>query len=97
MFYFIESIILEKNILYFINFFDNNYIYTQEEYFIKLSEHYKINIENIIIVFVFIYYALSLNNIKNSILKSYSILIKVINNFHDYDLGIILYLKYLLY
>ena len=45
MFYFIESIILEKNILYFINFFDNNYIYTQEEYFIKLSEHYNINIE----------------------------------------------------
>ena len=40
---------------------------------------------------------MSLNNIKNSILKSYSILIKVINNFPDFDLGIILYLKYSIY
>ena len=97
MFYFIESIILERNIQYFINFFYDVYICTQEEYFIKLLEHYKINIENLILVFVLIYYALSLNDIKNSILKSYSILIKVINNFPDYDLGIILYLKYSIY
>ena len=97
MFYFLENIILEKNIQYFVNFFYDVYTCTQEEFFIKILENYKINIENLILVFVLIYYALSLNDVKNSIIKSYSILIKVFNNVPDFDFGIILYLKYSIY
>ena len=97
MFYYIESIILEKNIQYFMNFFNDVFVFSKEEYFIKIFEHYQIKMENFLLILVLIYWALMLKDTNDAIITAYSILIKAFNNSVDFEIGIILYLKYAIY
>ena len=97
MFYYIESIILEKNIQYFMNFFNDIFIFSKEEYFIKIFEHYQIKMENLLLILLLIYWALMIKDTNDAIITAYSILIKAFNNSIDFEIGIILYLKYAIY
>jgi hypothetical protein len=97
MFYYIESIILEKNIQYFMNFFNDIFIFSKEEYFIKIFEHYQIKIDNFLLILILIYWALMLKDTNDAIITAYTILIKAFNNSIDFEIGIILYLKYAIY
>ena len=97
MLYYIENIIFEKNIQTFRNLFYDIYTYSKEEYFIELISKNKINFEHVYLILFLIYYGMHLKDPNDAVIKPYTILIKSINHINDFDLGIILYLKYLLY
>ena len=97
MFYYIENIIFENNIQNLINLFHDIYTYSKEDYFIELITKNNINFNNVYLTLFLIYYGLHLRDHNESVVKPYTILIKSVNHLKDFDLGIILYLKYLLY
>ena len=97
MLYIIENIIFEKNIQNFINLFNDIYTFSKEDYFIELTSKNNIKFENVYLILFLIYYGLHLINPNDAVIKPYTILIKSINHIKDFDLGMILYLKYLLY
>ena len=53
--------------------------------------------ENFLLILILIYFTLILKNTNDSVITANSILIKAFNNSIDFEIGIILYLKYAIY
>ena len=97
MFYYLENIILTKNINELKSLIYDIYLCFKEQVFSDKFQLYKLNKDRFQLILHLIYYALSLPDDKDSKSKAYTILIKVYNNYYDFDLSLILYLKFSLF
>lgn len=97
MFSFLEETILGRNIYTYKNFlfeFNKN---IENSYFKKILAYYQIDCLRAKISLILIYYALSIQDIETSIDKAHSLLIKIYNYDMNFDLLLILNLKFLIY
>ena len=102
IFAYIEDLILKKNLFRLRDLIcDINEKFKDDRLMDKLIIN-KINKKNVILYMLLIYFSLSTSNGNNTqnenlILRAYSIFIKCVNNYKDFDYGLILYLKYLIF
>ena len=97
MFYYLENIILTKNTNELKSLIYDIYLCFKEQIYSDKFQLYKLNKDRFQLILHLIYYALTLPDDKDSKSKAYTILIKVYNNYYDFDLSLILYLKFSLF
>ena len=97
MFSFLEEIILSRNIINYQTFLYELYKNMEDDYFKKLLSIYTIDCLKPKISLILIYYALTIQDIEASITKAHSLLIKIYNYDANFDLLLILNLKFLIY
>ena len=97
MFSFLEEIILSRNINMYRTFlfeFNKN---LETNYFKRILAFYKIDSLRVKICLILIYYALTIQDFETSINKAHSLLIKIYNYDTNFDILLILNLKFLIY
>ena len=96
MFALIENLILNKNITYIKNIFVNFIEKSKNKILITMFKALNINIEIFKKCFIMIYLSL-ISKSRNPVLKTYLAFIKLINNYKDFDYGLIIFFKFILY
>ena len=96
MFALIENLIFNKNITFIKNIFINFIEKSKNIILLTMFKGLKINIELFKKCFIMIYLSLTSKS-RNPILKTYITFIKLINNYKDFDYGLILFFKFILY
>ena len=96
IFSFLEKIILNKNINLLKNFVVDFRIKLREQFLISMAEEYNIDLKKAFKCLIMIYFSLTSKS-HDPISKTYSVLIKLYNNFEDFDNGLIAYFRILLY
>ena len=96
IFSFLEKIILNKNINLLKNFLVDFKIKLREAFLISMAEEYNIDLKKAFKCLIMIYFSLTSKS-HDPISKTYSVLIKLYNNFEDFDNGLIAYFRILLY
>ena len=96
IFSFLEKIILNKNINLLKNFLVDFKIKLREAFLISMAEEYNIDLKKAFKCLIMIYFSLTSKS-HDPISKTYSVLIKLFNNFEDFDNGLIAYFRILLY
>ena len=97
IFSFLEEIILSRNINNYQAFLYEFHKNMEDNYFKKLLSIYSIDSLKPKICLILIYYALTIQDIEASIAKAHSLLIKIYNFDSNFDLFLILNLKFLIY
>ena len=97
MFSFLEDIILSRNINYYKNFLYELNKNIENNYFKKILTFYQINCLRAKVYFILIYYAMTLQDVEISTQKAHSFFIKIYNFDTNFDLLLILNLKFLIY
>ena len=102
IFAYIEDLILKKNLFRLRDLICDINDKLKDDRLIDKFIINKINSKNLILYMLLIYFSLSTSNennnqIGNLILRAYEIFIKCINNYKDFDYGLILYLKYIIF
>ena len=97
MFSFLEEIILSRNINTYKTFLFEFVKNIENNYFKKILAYYKIDTLKAKICLILIYYALSIQDVETSIDKAHSLLIKIYNYEMNFDILLILNLKFLIY
>ncbi len=96
IFSFLEKIILNKNINLLKNFVVDFRIKLREQFLISMAEEYNIDLKKAFKCLIMIYFSLTSKS-HDPISKTYSVLIKLFNNFEDFDNGLIAYFRIVLY
>ena len=91
-----ENIILSKNVLYLKNLISVFISKITNSDFTNLFDNLKININLVLKCLIMIYLSIRSKS-HNPISKAYIIFIKMVNNFKDFDYGLIIFFKYILY
>ena len=94
MFFYLEKLIHNKNTDELKNLIYDITQCFKDQFFVEAFQFYKVNKDKFLLILMLLYYALSLEDTKDSKTKAYTILVRVSNNYLDYDYGIVLYLKY---
>ena len=97
MFSFLEEIILSRNIIYYKNFLYELNKNIENNYFKKILTFYQINCLRAKVYLILIYYAMTLQDAEISTKKAHSFFIKIYNFDTNFDLLLILNLKFLIY
>ena len=102
IFAYIEDLILKKNLFRLRDLICDINEKMKDDRLIDKIIINKINSKNVILFMLLIYFSLSTSNEDNKengnlILRAYEIFIKCINNYKDFDYGLILYLKYIIF
>ena len=96
IFSFLEKIILNKNINLLKNFVVDFRIKLREQFLISMAEEYNIDLKKAFKCLIMIYFSLTSRS-HDPIAKTYVVLIKMINNYKDFDYGLIAYYRIILY
>jgi len=97
MYSFLEDIILSRNInayKYFLFHLNKN---IEDQYFKRILNYYKIDTMKTKIILILIYYALSIQDVEASIETAHSLFVKIYNFDINFDLLLILNLKFIIY
>ena len=97
MFSFLEEIILSRNINNYLIFLYELSKNIENNFFKNILSYYKIEYLKPKYCLILIYYALTIQDIQTSIEKAHSLLIKIYNYDINFDLLLILNLKFLIY
>ena len=97
MFSFLEEIILSRNINFYRNFLYELYKNIENNYFKKILSYYQIDCLKTKIYLILIYYAMTIQDVEQSIQTAHSLFIKIYNYDTNFDLLLILNLKFLIY
>ena len=96
MFALLENIILTKNINYLKNIIINFLEKSKNKILMTMFNGLNLDINLVKKCFIMIYLSITSKS-HNPILKSYIVFYKMINNFKDFDYGLILFFKFILY
>ena len=96
MFALIENLIFDKNITFIKNIFINFIEKSKNIILLTMFKGLKINIDLFKKCLIMIYLSLTSKS-RNPRLKTYITFIKLINNYKDFDYGLILFFKFILY
>ena len=96
MFALIENLIFDKNITFIKNIFINFIEKSKNIILLTMFKGLKINIDLFKKCLIMIYLSLTSKS-RNPRLKTYIAFIKLINNYKDFDYGLILFFKFILY
>ena len=96
MFSLIENLILNKDIIFFKKIFGNFLEKSKNKILITMLQGLDINIELFKKCFIMIYLSLTSKS-RNPELKTYIVFFKLINNYKDFDYGLIIFFKFILY
>jgi hypothetical protein len=97
MYSFLEDIILSRNInayRYFLYHLNKN---IEDQYFQRILKYYKIDSMKTKVILILIYYALSIQDVEVSIETAHSLFVKIYNFDINFDLLLILNLKFIIY
>ena len=97
MYFFLEDIILSRNInayRYFLYHLNKN---IEDQYFQRILKYYKIDSMKTKVILILIYYALSIQDVEVSIETAHSLFVKIYNFDINFDLLLILNLKFIIY
>ena len=96
MFSLIENCILNKDIIFIKKIFGNFLEKSKNKILITMFNGLNLDIKLVKKCFIMIYLSLTSKS-RNPILKTYLAFIKLINNYKDFDYGLILFFKFILY
>ena len=96
IFAFLENLIFKKDLVFLKNFIVDFKMKLQNEKLIKMAHENNINLNQTFKCLIMIYFSMTSKS-RDPILKSYAVLIKLFNNFEDFDKGLIAYYRILLY
>jgi hypothetical protein len=96
MFAFLENIIFQKNIIFIKNFIVDFKMKLKNPILISMAKENKIDLNQTFKCLIMIYFSLTSKS-RDPILKSYSVLLKMYNNIDDFDKGLIIYFRILIY
>ena len=97
MYSFLEDTILSRNIMayrYFLFHLNKN---IEDQYFQRILKYYKIDSMKTKVILILIYYALSIQDAELSIETAHSLFVKIYNFDINFDLLLILNLKFIIY
>ena len=96
MFAFLEHLIFQKNIIFIKNFIVDFKMKLKNPILISMAKENKIDLNQTFKCLIMIYFSLTSKS-RDPILKSYSVLLKMYNNIDDFDKGLIIYFRILIY
>ena len=96
LFAFFEILIFKKDITYLKNFIVDFKMKLKNPLLITMAQEYKIDLHQTFKCLIMIYFSMTSKS-RDPTTKTYSVLIKLFNNFEDFDKGLIAYYRILLY